>query len=380
MVSHKERAHALLSASSSNRWLACPPSAVANEAYPDQETTFAHEGTTAHEVAEIIARARIEGRPEPTMQELPEGATREMVECAREYADYIEEQKQSNDAKVLLEVRVDFSPWVPEGFGTCDCLIIQDKTLTVIDYKYGQGVQVEAENNSQLRLYALGAMNDYGQVLGIEQIEMHIFQPRLNNIQKDGLTVEELMTWANKTVLPTASKAAKGKGKYQPGEHCRFCQHAGRCRALTRLCTEHLETHGLRVTLPVLAPHEVADVLRMEPMVSLWLKKVREQAMATLMSGEEIPGYKLVEGRLGNRKWKDEAAVAATLAPFYSREEYTETKLLTPSQLDKVIGKKRVAELLDGLIDRAQGAPTIAPESDKRPAYDRVAEAQKDFE
>ena len=380
-INHKDRAHALLSASSAHRWLECPPSAVANEAYPNQDTAFTQEGTLAHEVAEIVARARvIDGRQEPDLLELPEGFTKEMIECAREYADYIEEHKKSNDAIVLLEQRVDFSPWVPEGFGTCDCIIIQDDTLTIIDYKYGQGVAVSATDNPQMKLYALGAMNDYGIAIDVKKEELHIFQPRLNNISTDSLTVEELMAWADKTVKPIAEKAAKGKGKYAPGEHCRFCQHAGKCRALTQLCTEYLDTHGLRVALPVLAPHEVADVLRMGAMVTLWLKKVKEQAMTTLMNGEELPGYKLVEGKLGNRKWKDENEVAATLAPLYSKEEYTETRLLSPSQMDKAIGKKKVTELLEGLIERAPGAPTIAPITDKRPAYDRLAEAQKDFE
>lgn len=379
LTNHKDRAHALLSASSSHRWLECPPSAVANEAYPNQDTVFTQEGTLAHETAEMVASGRF--KPESiVVGGVGNPVTKEMVECAKEYADYIEEHKKSNDAIVLLEQRVDFSPWVPDGFGTCDCIIIQDETLTIIDYKYGQGVAVSATNNPQMKLYALGAMNDYGIALDVKKVEMHIFQPRMNNISTDTLTVEELMKWAEKTVKPTAEKAIKGKGKYAPGEHCRFCQHAGKCRALTKLCTEYLDTHGLRVALPVLAPHEVADVLRMEPMVTLWLKKVKEQAMTTLMNGEELPGYKLVEGKLGNRKWKDEGEVAATLAPLYSKEEYTETRLLSPSQMDKAIGKKKVAELLEGLIERAPGAPTIAPITDKRPAYDRLAEAQKDFE
>lgn len=373
-INHKDRAHALLSASSSDRWLACPPSAVANEAYPNQDTSFTQEGTLAHEVAEIIAR-----NGDLNLEEAKVGVNKEMVDCAKEYAAYIEEQKKSNDAIVLLEQRVDFSAWVPEGFGTCDCIIIQDDTMTIIDYKYGQGVMVSATNNSQLKLYALGAMNDYGNVLGITKVEMHIFQPRLNNISSDSLTVDELMEWAEKTVKPTAEKAIKGKGKYDPGEHCRFCKHAGKCRALTKACTEYLDTHGMRVNLPVLAPYEVADVLRMEPLITLWLKKVKEQAFTTLMDGGELPGYKLVEGKLGNRKWKDENEVAATLGTLYTPDVYTETRLLSPSQMDKAIGKKKVAELLEGLIDRAPGAPTIAPVTDKRPAYNRLAEAQNDF-
>ena len=381
MNNHKDRAHALLSASSSNRWLACPPSAVANEAYPNQETSFANEGTQAHEVAEAVAKQRVLEHCTSDIYKLSGQPTREMIECAEGYADYIEEQKKSNDATVLLEVRVDFSPWVPEGFGTCDCLIIQNDTMTIIDYKYGQGLPVSAVNNPQLKLYALGAMNDYGSLLGVKKVEMHIYQPRLNNIQMDSLTVEELMEWAEKTVKPTAEKAIKGKGKYNPGEHCRFCQHGGKCRALTTLCTEYVDTHGLKVSLPVLAPHEVSDVLRMEPLITLWLKKVKEQALTTLMNGEELPGYKLVEGKLGNRKWSSEKAVFEKLigGGEYTEADITETKLLSPSQMDKAIGKKKVAELLEAYIERAPGAPTIAPITDKRPAYDRLAEAQDDF-
>jgi hypothetical protein len=380
-INHNERDHALLSASSAHRWLACPPSAVANEAYPNQDTEYTREGTLAHEVAEIFARRSVpQLYPLIDTMELPEGYTQEMLECAEGYADYILEHIKSDDAVVLLEQRVDFSPWVPDGFGTCDCIILQDDTLTIIDYKYGQGVAVSATDNPQMKLYALGAMNDYGIAYEATKVEMHIYQPRINNISVDSLTVEDLMTWAEKTVKPVAQKAAKGKGNYCPGEHCRFCQHGGKCRALTKLCTEYVETHSLRVAVPILAPHEVAEVLKMEPLISLWLKKVKDQAFTSLMNGEEVPGYKLVEGKLGNRKWSDELKVAEALkAAGYSQEDITETKLLSPAAMDKAVGKKKVAELLDGLIDRAPGAPTIAPETDKRPAYDRLAEAQNDF-
>lgn len=378
-INHSEREHALLSASSAHRWLACPPSAVANEAYPDQDTEFTREGTLAHEVAEKIARQRLEGTGEISDNE--KDITHEMIDCANGYADYIEELITSEDAVVLLEQRVDFSPWVPGGFGTCDCIIIQDDTLIIIDYKYGQGVAVSAIDNPQMKLYALGALNDYGIALEVTKVEMHIYQPRINNISTDELTTEVLIAWADKTVKPTADKAYKGKGKHNPGEHCRFCQHAGKCRALTRICTEYVEVHGLRVGVPSLADFEVAEVLRMEPLISLWLKKVREQAMTSLMNGESIPGYKLVEGKLGNRKWSNETEVYEHLvAQGFLSDEITETKLLSPAQMDKALGKKKVAELLESFIERAPGAPTIAPETDKRPAYDRLAEARKDFD
>lgn len=376
---HSNRDHALLSASSSARWLACPPSAVAAEAYPNEQTEFTKEGTLAHEVAEQVARGQIASIDVEISDEL--GTTVEMIECAQGYADYIMEQTKSEAAAVLLEQRVDFSPWVPEGFGTADCIIIQGDTMDVIDYKYGKGVAVSAEDNPQMKLYGLGALNDYGFACDVTKVRLHIYQPRINNISVDELTVAELLDWAEKTVKPTAAKAAKGKGSYSPGDHCRFCPHAGRCRALTKACTEHINTHGVKATVEVLAPWEVAEVLRMEPLVSLWLKRVKDQALTTLLNGGEVPGYKVVEGKLGNRKWTDEIKVVEILKDAgYQLNDVTETKLLSPSAMDKSIGKKRVAELLTELIDRTPGAPTVVLETDKRPAYDRVAEAQKDFE
>ena len=381
-INHSERAHALLSASSAHRWLACPSSAVASEAYPDQDTEFTREGTLAHEVAEAIARdpCTFPRCLADKWEDEQEGCTSEMIDCAQGYRDYIQEQTKSPDAVVLLEQQVDFSPWVPDGFGTCDCIIIQGDTLTIIVYKYGQGVAVSAEGNSQMKLYALGALNDYGFAYDVAKVETHIYQPRINNISVDALTVDELLAWAEKTVKPIAQKAAKGKGGYKAGEHCRFCPHAGRCRELTKTCTEYVEAHSLRVAVPVLAPHEVAEVLRMKPLVALWLKRVEDQALTTLLDGGEVPGFKIVEGKLGNRKWSDELKVAAALeAAGYSREDYTETKLYSPAAMDKAIGKKKVAELLEELIDRAPGSPTVVPATDKRPAYDRLAEAQNDF-
>lgn len=378
---HAERAHALLSASSAERWLACPPSAVAAEAYPRQDTEFTREGTLAHEVAEAVARAYLAGnRADPADADWAEEVTTEMVECAKGYADYIQEQIQGPGALVMLEQRVDFSPWVPEGFGTADCIIIQGDTMDVIDYKYGKGVAVSAEDNPQEKCYGLGALNDYGFAYEVERIRLHIYQPRINNVSVSELTAEDLLAWGD-SIKPVAEQAAKGKGKYNAGAWCKFCPHAGRCRTLTKICSEYVETHGLKVRVPVLAPHEVAEVLAMEPLVSLWLKRVRDQALTTMLNGEQVPGFKVVAGKPGNRKWTDELQVMAALeAAGYSREDVTETKLLSPAGMDKALGKKKAAELLEQLTDRAPGAPTVAPETDKRPAYDRVAEAVKDFE
>ena len=367
-IDHKARAHAVLSASSSSRWLACPPSAVASLSYKSQDTAFTREGTLAHGVAEFIARGGDTKDVGEEFKDIDE-ITSEMIDHAVAYREYLWEQLKSNDALVLLERRVDFSPWVPDGFGTADCIIIQDKTLTVIDYKYGKGVAVSAVGNPQMRLYALGALNDYGFAYDIERIEMHIFQPRMGNISVDSMTIADLMVWSEE-VKHIAAMAAEGKGEYTPGEHCRFCPHAGRCRALNTMCSEYVTAHGMHVKVPVLAPHEVAEVLGMEPLVSIWLKRVKEQALTTMLAGGQVPGYKVVAGR-STQAWGDEVeAYKALIANGCSQDEITETRLLSPAAMEKAFGKKRAAELLDiGGVTRIQGSPTIAEESDKRQPY-----------
>ena len=377
MNNHTERDHALLSASSSHRWLACPPSAVASEAYPEQDTDFTREGTLAHEVAEYVASLTNLAGAQITAILLRNGqeVDQEMSDCAIAYRDYIQELKHSDDAIVLLERKVDFSPWVPGGFGTCVCIIIQDDVLTIIDYKYGQGVPVSAVDNPQLKLYALGALNDYGFAVDVKEVEMHIFQPRINNVSSFKISVADLIAWADETVKPTAEKAAQGKGKYQEGTHCTFCPHAGRCRKLSNACKEFVETHDLRVAVPILTPFEMAEVLQMEPLINLWLRRIKAQALDSMLNGTEIPGYKVVEGKLGNRKWSNEVDVFNVLTGAgYDRQDITETKLLSPAAMDKVLGKKKVAELLPRFIERAPGSPTLAPETDKRPAYDPDAD------
>ena len=375
MSGHSDREHALLSASSAHRWIECQPSAVAAEAYQNEGTDYTKEGTLAHEVAEHVAR---EGDTSlAALQKWEKDYTGEMIDCAVGYRDYIQELITTDKPLILLEQRVDFSPWVPDGFGTADCIIIHGTTMDVIDYKYGKGVAVSAVDNPQEKLYGLGALNDYGFAYDIEKVRLHIYQPRINNVSTDELTAEELLAWGEQ-IKPVAELAAKGKGEYKAGAWCKFCPHAGRCRALAKTCTDYVETHGLRVKLPVLAPHEVAEVLAMEPLVSLWLKRVKDQALTSLLNGEQVPGYKVVEGKQGNRKWSDELAVAQTLKDAgYQLNDITETKLLSPAAMDKSIGKKRVAELLADLIDRSPGAPTVAPESDKRPAYSRADDFEK---
>jgi hypothetical protein len=373
---HAERAHALLSASSSSRWLKCPPSALAASMYPSQDTVYTREGTLAHEVAEAVVRAYLNGSPGAPFFSDPE-VTPEMIECAVAYSDYIQEQIQSPDAVVLLEQRLDFSTWVPDGFGTGDCLILQGHRLDVIDYKYGQGVAVSAEGNSQMRLYGLGALHDFGLLYDVTEVHLHIFQPRKDNISVEHLSIDGLLAWGD-VVRPVAEQASTGGGAHCAGAHCRFCPHAGACPALASSCLAWFERFG-HLGVDSLSALDVAEILAQAPMINAWLKSVEDRALSALMDGAEIPGYKVVSGRT-LRRWADELEVVDVLTKAgYTREEITKTEVLSPAALERVLGKKRAAELVAGHVLSIPGAPTLAPVSDKRPVYDRLAEAKKDF-
>ena len=348
--------------------------------YPSTGTEFTREGTLAHEVAEwVVSGASKNGPPFPKGQD--DGVTAEMLDCARAYRDYIQELITDNNAVVLLEQRLDFSSWVPGGFGTGDCIIIQGTRIDVVDYKYGQGVAVSAVDNSQMRLYALGALYDFGDIYDdrFTEVGMHIFQPRLNNISTEVLTTRELLDWGLK-IQPIAALASQGKGDYCSGEHCRFCPHAGQCPTLSADCLKVVNLGEGKAAVPTMAPWMIADILKQEGIITGWLKAVKERALSQMLSGEEIPGYKVVEGR-GSRAWADEDAVVHRLKEcHYDPTQYTKTELLSPSQMEKSLGKKIAAELLGGLIATKPGSPTIAPATDKREAYNQQEASRKAFE
>lgn len=367
---HSSRAHALLSASSAHRWMKCPPSALIAAKYPSQSTPFTREGTQAHEVAEQMAS----GASRESLETL--NIDPEMLRCAEEYRDYIQ-GLCTPDTTVLLEQRLDLSPWVPDGFGTGDCILLTGDDMDVIDYKYGQGVPVSATENEQLMLYGLGAMNEYGFIYDVKTIRLHIFQPRISNISVYELPVEMLLAFGSK-VRRSAVIAAKGEGEFCSGDHCRFCPHAGRCPRLAMDCI--LATYDGKDSLvqevDTMGPVAVSAALKLAPLISVWLKKLNERALADMLNGEEVPGFKVVEGKQGNRKWTDEQAVeAALVAAGISWEDYTTLQLLSPAAMERSIGKKRAAELLSGLIERAPGAPTVVPSSDKRPPYEKCSES-----
>lgn len=384
VIDHSSRAHALLSASSSARWLKCPPSAAAATLYENPDTEFTREGTLAHEVAELFVNLNPAAISENLLADFKnwvgsEDVTMEMLQCAEGYRDYIQELITDENAVVLLEQRLDFSPWVPGGFGTGDCIIIQGHRIDVVDYKFGQGVAVSATENSQMRLYGLGALNDFGCIYDIHEAALHIYQPRMNNVSVEALLVPDLLAWGE-TVKPIAQDAAEGKGEFCAGAHCRFCPHAGSCPTLAATCTKVANAHGGKAAVPSLAPWMVADILKAEPMISAWLKAVKDRALAQLLNGEEIPGYKVVSGR-SSRDWKDgEAVVAALLGHGCSADDiYTVPELLSPAKLEKSIGKKKVAELVGSLIVSEPGSPTVAPESDKRKPYSQKEASRQAF-
>lgn len=381
LSNHTDRAHAVLSASSSSRWLKCPPSAVAATMYPSTGSDYTREGTLAHEVAEAIASGQ---SPDVLHGDIDKAAgccemTHEMVDCAVAYRDYIQELITDDNAVVLLEQRIDFSPWVPGGFGTADCIIIQGNRLDIVDYKFGKGVEVSADDNSQMRLYGLGALHEFGDIYDITEVGMHIFQPRLNNISLEVLSHGELADWGDE-VKPVAKLAAEGKGEYCSGEHCRFCPHAGQCPTLSAECMKVVNLGGGKAAVPTMAPWMIADILKQESIITGWLKAVKERALSQMLSGEEIPGYKVVEGR-GSREWSDEDRVVAKLQlEGYGMADITKTEILSPYQMEKSIGKKRAAELLADFIITKPGSPTIAPATDKRAAYNQQEASRKAFE
>lgn len=379
-LNHKGRAHAFLGASKAELWLNCPGSATANSQYEREESSYAAEGTAAHEVAQTILEscllrgfdvdgyegADLNGKPEVTL---------EMLECAQGYCEYIQELMPPGGT-VLVEQRLDHSTWVPGGFGTADCIVIAPDVITIVDYKYGKGVAVSAEDNPQMKLYALGVIQSFDCVYDFSTVRMAIYQPRMNNVSEYTLTVADLLDWAENVVAPVAAKAYKGSEEYHAGPWCqKFCQHAGRCRALTVYCSDFVRTHGGLTAVPHLAPKEYLEIFQAKPLIETWLKKTLAAATDSILAGNPVEGLKVVEGR-SSRKWADPEAVEQFMqAEEYDQDAYMEpAKLMTPAALEKSLGKKKVAELLGDRIVKSPGNPTLVLASDKRKAYDPGAD------
>lgn len=367
--------HAILSASSSDRWIHCPPSARLCESYDDVSSDYAAEGTDAHTLCEYRLKLAL-GLPAEDPIENLTWYNEEMEDCAEGYASYVlelvEAAKQSGSTPtVLIEQKVDFSRWVNEGFGTADCVVIANGTLNIVDYKHGKGVEVSAVDNSQMMLYALGALEIIDYIYDIDDVQMTIFQPRKSNVSIHRTTKKALLKWADGVLTEKAKLAFEGQGEFSCGEWCRFCKAKAECR---ERANANLEMARYEFQAPaLLSDEEVADILGKVDALTAWANDVKEYALQRAVSGKEWNGWKLVEGR-SNRKYTSEAVVAATVegAGF---DPY-ERKVLGVTAMQKLLGKTRFEELLAPYIEKPQGKPTLVPESDKRPAMNT---AKTDF-
>lgn len=389
-MGHEDRLHSLLSASGAYRWLACTPSARLEEQFPDTASPAAKEGTLAHELAELklqnyfstvdfgkqkFTRAVNKLKKDELWQDEMDGYT-------EEYLDYVKTQAMAfvNMPSVSIEKRVDFSKYVPDGFGTADCILIGGGILHVIDFKYGKNPdgRVEAEGNPQMALYALGAYETYKLLYPVSEIRMSIVQPRLpDGISEWSCPLKELLAFG-KYASERAALAVKGEGDFRPGEKtCRFCRARGLCRA--RADENVRLAFDIGKKPPLITNAEMGEYLRQGAGVAKWLSDLQDCALKECLAGKEVPGWKAVEGR-GSREWTDMDAAFAKLTESGIREEILwERKPLTLAQVEKAIGKKIFEETVGDMTIKKPGKPTLAEESDKRPAITNKISAAEAF-
>ena len=369
------KAHAILSASSSHRWLNCPPSARLCETYEDKGSDYAAEGTDAHSLCEYKLRLAL-GMEATDPTEHLTWYNEEMLDCANGYASYILElveaaKETCADPVVLIEQRVDFSRWVEQGFGTSDAIIISDGTLHVVDYKHGLGVLVEADNNPQMMCYALGALELFDVIYDIDTVAMTVYQPRRQNVSTFEMPKDDLYRWADEVLKPTAELDFAGDGNFLCGEWCGFCKAKHECRARAE-ANLLLAQYDFKLP-PLLEDTEIEVILSHADHLVSWVNDIKEYALQQAISGKEWTGFKLVEGR-SNRRYTNEAAVTQTVTDA-GFDPY-ERKLLGITAMQKLLGKSRFDELLSPYIEKPQGKPTLVPESDKRPVMNN---AKTDF-
>ena len=372
--------HSLLSASASHRWLNCPPSARLCEEYEDKPSEYAQEGTDCHELCAYKVEKALGHRVKDPTKNLTYYNS-EMEDCAEGYCSFVMEQvaeakKRCADPLVLVEQRLDYSRYVGiEGsFGIGDCVIVSDGLLHIIDYKHGLGVLVSAEKNSQLSCYALGALDLFDGIYDITEVSLTIYQPRRENVSTYTMSKDELLTWADTVLSPTAKLAYDGKGDFKAGDHCQFCKAKANCR---KRAEYNLELARYDFEMPAaLEDDEIASILtKVDELVS-WASDLKEYALQKALSGTKFTGFKVVEGRSNRKKYTDEDAVARTVeaAGFDPYEK----KLLGITAMSQALGKKRFKELLGGLVYKPPGKPALVPESDKRPAMSTAIEDFKE--
>lgn len=383
--------HALLGASSAHRWLICPPIARLEEQFKDRGSSFAEEGTAAHELAELALAKRFKLMATRSVNTKLKKFRSEnsyydqsMEDYVEAYCDLVEERvNHYQDAVVELEQKVDFTKWVPEGFGTSDVVVLADNTIEIIDLKYGKGVPVDAYLNPQLMLYALGAVDKYDIIYEFETVRMTIVQPRLDNVSTFEIDKEELLYWADNYVAPRAVQAWEGTGKWTiTDDVVKF----SKVRAQLRLRAERnfslVDKYELKES-PLLTNEEIAEILDRAPEIKKWLDHVEQYALnKALTEGEEFPGWKVVAGR-SNRKISDEESLLFLLEAegFDDDDEILKPRALQAiGQLEKVVGKKRFVELASDFIVKPEGKPVLVTEKDKRPALNSMEDALNDFE
>ena len=396
-----EREHALLSASASSRWLACTPAPRLEDTLPESTSPYAEEGRLAHAIAELKLQKYVAPMPRSTYRgrlnklKSESAYQAEMDRYTDAYFNYIAELSHSFSASPIMAVekRVDYSEWVPEGFGTCDFVMIGDGMLYAIDFKYGKGVAVSAHDNPQLKLYALGVWSAYGMLYAIDKIKLVIVQPRLSDEPSVyELTLDELLAWGE-SIKPIAQKAYAGEGDHVPGEHCRFCRAKALCRArsdfamsidsaasaTSRAAKDAKGGEALVLNKQLLDNVDVGDLLGRAKVLVAWVKDLEEYALSEALAGREISGWKVVAGR-SNRAFVDaEKAFEALKLHGIDETLLYERKPLTLTQVETLVGKAKFKSLLSGLVHKPPGKPTLVPEGDKREAFTRTSAAE-DFQ
>ena len=363
--------HSIYSASGAHRWMACPPSALLEQQFPSETSSFAEEGTAAHDLGEHKLKKALKMRSRKPTSPYQSDEMDEMTDLYVEYClEVIEKAKENcKDLQILIEQKLDFSDYVPEGFGTGDLVIVGTGTLHVIDLKYGRGVIVSAERNPQMMLYALGALSLFEMLYDIDKVSMTIIQPRVDNFSTYELSVEELLTWAEEELKPKALLASQGEGEFCAGEHCRFCRARNQCRART---LKNLELLKYEFSDPaLLSDDEIAEIIGVAEELSKWASDIYTYATALAINeGKEWDGFKLVEGRT-RRKFTDEELVAETAKAAGYTDIYKQS-LITITEMEKLMGKKKFGEILGSLIEKPKGKLTLVPETDKRQAVDPI--------
>ena len=382
--------HARLSASAAERWMHCPGSITLTERLqlPNTGSIYADEGTMAHSVAEWKVMHTESGpayKKERGKWEASEFWCGEMDEATTFYANevqdiYIRLLQQDAGTVRMVEQRIDLKEWIPGGFGTSDAVVIGAGEIHVVDLKYGKGVKVEAEGNPQLRLYGLGSASLFGDLYDFDTVVLHIIQPRLDHISTERIALKDLRDWGKNEVRPAADEAANGSERTACGDWCRFCPAKAVCRARAE---ENLELARMDFKKPMELTHdEIVEVLGQIDRLLSWAKDVTDYALAQALAGEKFRGWKLVEGR-ANRRYTDETKVAVTLkAAGFDEAMLYSKKLLTITDMEKLVGKKRFAELLEGdagLVVKPTGKPVLVPASDKREELNTAQAAADDF-